>query len=115
MCRLLWVRAEQRFKMTTHLNRFAALSLDSSEYQGHGWGCAWLEGSNWQVYHNICPIWEDDLSRFGSTTLMLAHARSAFRDEGIRVENNMPFFDGERVIGAALDRGIIANDYAFLA
>ena len=97
MCRLLWVRAEQRFKMTTHLNRFAALSLDSSEYQGHGWGCAWLEGSNWQVHHNICPIWEDDLSRFGSTTLMLAHARSAFRDEGIRVENNMPFFDGERV------------------
>jgi glutamine amidotransferase len=26
---------------------------------------------------------------------MVAHARSAFRDEGIRVENNMPFVDGE--------------------
>jgi glutamine amidotransferase len=28
--------------------------------------------------------------------LLLAHARSAFRDEGIRVENNMPFVDGQR-------------------
>ena len=37
------------------------------------------------------------LAAGGRTTLMLAHARSAFRDEGIQVENNMPFFDGERV------------------
>ena len=33
----------------------------------------------------------------GETTLLLAHARSAFRDEGIRVENNMPFTDGRHV------------------
>ena len=97
MCRLLWVRAEHPFQMTTHLDRFAVLSRDSVEYQGHGWGCAWREGSRWQVYRNIRPIWEDDLSTFGSTTLLLAHARSAFRDKGIRVENNMPFFDGEQV------------------
>ena len=42
------------------------------------------------------PIWEDDWRPPGRTTLLLAHARSAFRDEGIRVENNMPFHDGER-------------------
>jgi glutamine amidotransferase len=29
--------------------------------------------------------------------LLLVHARSAFRDEGIVVENNMPFSDGESV------------------
>ena len=34
---------------------------------------------------------------FDRTTLLVAHARSAFRDEGIVVDNNMPFYDGERV------------------
>jgi hypothetical protein len=32
-----------------------------------------------------------------STTLLAAHARSAFEDKDIVVENNMPFFDGETV------------------
>ncbi|MBN96226.1 MAG: hypothetical protein CL928_19475, partial [Deltaproteobacteria bacterium] len=73
------------------------LSQASTEYQGHGWGCAWLEEGNWQVYRDIRPVWEDDLARFNTTTLLVAHARSAFRDEGIRVENNMPFFDGQQV------------------
>jgi glutamine amidotransferase len=40
-------------------------------------------------------MWKDDLTRFGHTTVFIAHARSAFRDEGIAVENNMPFSDGE--------------------
>ena len=34
------------------------------------------------------------MERFGSTTLLIAHARSAFQNQGIVVENNMPFFDG---------------------
>lgn len=97
MCRLLWVRAAQPFQMSIHLAPFATLSRDSTEYQGHGWGCAWLQGNQWQVYRNISPVWKDDFSQFGTTTLLLAHARSAFRDEGITVENNMPFYDGERV------------------
>jgi glutamine amidotransferase len=47
------------------------------------------------VYHDIKPVWEDDLTQFAQTTVFIAHARSAFRDEGIAVENNMPFSDGE--------------------
>lgn len=97
MCRLLWVRAAQPFRISDHLLHFAALSRDSSEYQGHGWGCAWLQNNQWQIYRNISPIWQEDISHFGTTTLLVAHTRSAFRDEGISVENNMPFFDGERV------------------
>ena len=97
MWRLLWERAEHPFQITAHLDRFAVLSQASTEYQGHGWGCAWLEDGLWQVYRDIRPVWEDDLSRFSTTTLLVAHARSAFRDEGIRVENNMPFFDGQQV------------------
>ena len=97
MCRLLCVRRKNGFAMRPHLEALAAIARNCQEYQGHGWGCAWLDDTTWRLHHNIRPIWEDDLARFGQTTLMLAHARSAFRDEGIAVENNMPFFDGERV------------------
>ena len=97
MCRILYARAEADFAISELLAPFAELSRHSSEFQGHGWGCAWREGGSWRQYHDIRPIWEDDLSQFGSTRLLLVHARSAFRDEGIVVENNMPFSDGESV------------------
>ena len=97
MCRLLCVRARADFAMDDHLAAFSRIARDSREYQGHGWGCAWLEDGRWRLHHDIRPIWEDDWRPPGRTTLLLAHARSAFRDEGIRVENNMPFHDGERV------------------
>lgn len=97
MCRLLCVHARRPFEMRPHLEQLAEIARWSKEYQGHGWGCAWLEEGAWRLHHDIRPMWEGDLSRFGETSLLLAHARSAFRDEGIRVENNMPFFDGEHV------------------
>lgn len=97
MCRLLYARARAPFSIHEHLETFADISSRSPEYQGHGWGCAWVRDGQWQFHHDIRPIWEDDLRGFGETTLLLAHARSAFRDEGICIENNMPFFDGQYV------------------
>jgi predicted glutamine amidotransferase len=97
MCRILSVSSESQFGITELLEPFAEVARTSAEYQGHGWGCSWREAGQWRHYHDIKPIWEDDLSRFGETSLLLAHARSAFRDEGIVVENNMPFSDGESV------------------
>ncbi len=98
MCRLLVVRSQEPFDPAGHLARFALIALNSKEYQGHGWGCAWKdEGQRWQIYRNICPVWDDDYSRFPPTSLLIAHARSAFEDRDIVVENNMPFSDGERV------------------
>jgi len=93
VCRVLGVRAASAFSIAEQLTPFAHIAQTSREYQGHGWGCAWLDGDRWRTYHNIKPVWEDDFSALGTTTLLLAHARSAFRDEGIVVENNMPFFD----------------------
>ena len=95
MCRLLYARADAPFSIPRLLGAFAELARTSREYQGHGWGCAWREGGGWRQYHDIQPVWEDDLAQFGETRLLLAHARSAFRDEGITVDNNMPFGDGE--------------------
>jgi len=105
MCRILYARAAQPFSISDLLQPFAEMARDSREFQGHGWGCAWRDAegdargdtSGWQQYHNIRPVWEDDLNQFGSTHLLLVHARSAFRDEGIVVENNMPFSDGKSV------------------
>jgi len=43
------------------------------------------------------PIWEDNLEQFGTTDILIAHARSAFRDRDIKIENNMPFYDDKNV------------------
>ena len=97
MCRILYARAEKQFQISELLAPFAELSRNSREFQGHGWGCAWREDDGWRQYHDIRPIWEDNLEQFGHTQLLLVHARSAFRDEGIVIENNMPFSDGESI------------------
>jgi glutamine amidotransferase len=46
MCRILYARAEADFAISELLAPFAELSRHSSEFQGHGWGCAWREGEN---------------------------------------------------------------------
>ncbi len=98
MCRLLAVRSEQPFAPADYLTPFALIAKNSKEYQGHGWGYAWKDvDQKWQLYKNICPVWEDDLSQFPKTPLLIAHARSAFEDKDIVIENNMPFTDGERI------------------
>jgi len=90
-------RAAQLFEPACHLDAIAAIARASREYQGHGWGCAWLVQGEWRLYHNIKPIWEDSRPELPPTTALVVHARSAFRDEGIVVENNMPFCDGRFV------------------
>jgi glutamine amidotransferase len=81
------------FDISDYLQKFAEISENSREYQGHGWGCSFYINGNWKNYKNVKPIWEDDLTNFGKSTRLIAHARSAFRDEGIIIENNMPFYD----------------------
>jgi glutamine amidotransferase len=93
MCRLLLVKSNNLFSIAAELQRFATIAEHSKEFQGHGWGCSYLKDGAWQHYKNIRPIWEDDFSRFEETQLLVAHARSAFKDEGIIIENNMPFYD----------------------
>ena len=98
MCRLLVVRSQDAFPPAAYLEKFASIARNSKEFQGHGWGCAWLDQAGlWQIYRNIRPVWEDDFSGIPSTTLLVAHARSAFEDKDIVVENNMPFSDGKAV------------------
>lgn len=97
MCRLLSVKSENEFDIAYHLEKFAKISKNSKEYQGHGWGCAYLLDGKWEIYKSIKPVWEDDISKFPKTNLLLVHARSAFQNKDITVENNMPFNDGKYI------------------
>jgi glutamine amidotransferase len=97
MCRLLFVKNKIEFSISNHLNTFAQIAKNSKEYQGHGWGCSYLINNEWVHYKNIKPIWEDNLNQFPKTKRLLVHARSAFEDKDIVVENNMPFFDDKYI------------------
>ncbi len=97
MCRLLVVRDDTPFEAGPLVAQFAAVARASKEYQGDGWGCSWQTPDGWRHYHSVTPIWDDRVDQLGRTPLLVAHARSAFRNEGIAVENNMPFVDGELV------------------
>jgi glutamine amidotransferase len=92
MCRLLFIRAIHGFDIGNKLKKFADICQNSQEYHGHGWGCAYLSGKEWESYKNSVPIWEDNLNQFQKSTVLIAHARSAFRDRDIGIENNMPFY-----------------------
>lgn len=97
MCRMLIVKSGKEFEIREHLKKFAEVSRNSKEYQGHGWGCCYVRENKWVFYKNIKPIWKDNLENFGKTRLLVGHARSAFMDKDIIVENNMPFYDGKHV------------------
>jgi len=97
MCRLLFIKSETEINISEHLNIFSQICKNSKEYQGHGWGCSYLRNNEWIHYKNINPIWEDDISNFPSTNRLIVHARSAFQDKDIAVENNMPFYDDKHI------------------
>ena len=97
MCRLLFIKSETGIDISEHLNTFSNICKNSKEYQGHGWGCSYLDNGEWKHYKNISPIWEDNLSHFPTTNRLIVHARSAFQDKDIVVENNMPFYDDELI------------------
>jgi len=97
MCRLLLVKSDREFSIAEQLERLAFIAKNSKEFQGHGWGCAYVENGAWKHYKHIEPIWEHRFDEFGQTSLLLAHARSAYKDEGIVIDNNMPFYDDRRV------------------
>ena len=97
MCRLLCLKSDKPIQITKYLEKFATTCKASKEYQGHGWGLAYRAQGTWKYQKSIQPIWEDNLEENIETDLLLVHARSAFQDEGIVVENNMPFYDEKYV------------------
>jgi predicted glutamine amidotransferase len=94
MCRLLAVRAAEPFAIAPYLERFAEVARTSPEYQGDGWGCAFLHDGIWQLVRSVRPIWEECPGDLGTTAFLVAHARSAFDTRGPMIEHTMPFVAG---------------------
>jgi len=90
------VRSVEPFAAEDYLTSFAAICRQSKEYQGHGFGVALRRNGNWAIKKSLKPIWDEQLGDIGRGDFLIAHARAAFRDEGIALENNMPFYDNER-------------------
>ena len=97
MCRLLYMSAAESRVPSALLERFAEICRDSQEYQGHGWGAVWQENGRWLAHRSLTPIWEEPALRLPKTNRLLVHARSAFRDQGIELTNNMPFRRDDKV------------------
>ncbi|MDZ7779068.1 MAG: class II glutamine amidotransferase [Gemmatimonadota bacterium] len=91
MCRFFALRSDGPVDPVPWIASFAERCRVSKEYQGHGWGVSWWDGEGWQRHRSVRPIWEEVPEELPSATIVLVHARSAFRNEGIVVENNMPF------------------------
>ena len=94
MCRFLMMRGEPTFEPNAVLAEFRERCRVSPEYQGHGWGAAWRTDGDgeWSRYRSLTPIWDDVLELPDRVDFLVVHARSAFRDQDIVLENNMPFY-----------------------
>ena len=90
------MRGDQPFAAGPVLESFRQRCRDSREYQGHGWGATWQVSGAWSRYRSLTPIWDDEPELPAEVDFLVVHARSAFRDEGIEIENNMPFYRGGR-------------------
>ncbi|RMG27926.1 MAG: hypothetical protein D6732_19655 [Methanobacteriota archaeon] len=91
MCRLLSGKFPYPIQINSILEQFAEDCRSSKEFQGHGWGITYLTNGQWITRKSIQPIWESLPEEPIYTSSFLVHARSAFRDAGIVIENNMPF------------------------
>ncbi len=97
MCRILFAREKTIFNVEKYLSPFSLMCARSKEYQGHGWGFSFLRNGEWQTYKQITPIWESPFPKNIETEQLVIHARSAFENKGIKIENNMPFGDKDTV------------------
>jgi glutamine amidotransferase len=95
VCRFLVLRSPQGFDPSPVVDAFRERCRRSPEYQGHGYGLAFSASGLWERYRTLTPVWEDAPRLPGKVNALVVHARSAFRDEGIDVENNMPFYRGD--------------------
>jgi predicted glutamine amidotransferase len=101
MCRFLLVSAKKTMPVTELSNQFATMCRQSrtadGDWQGDGWGAAWLDDSRqWQEYKSLKPIWEDlaNLNKLPSTNHLMLHARSAsFAGQIGVLEYNQPYLN----------------------
>ena len=97
MCRFLMMHSRQHFQAAPVLARFRKRCKESVEFQGHGWGAAWRNAGSWFRHKSLTPIWDEALELPEEVDFLVLHARSAFLDRDIALENNMPFYEDDKI------------------
>ena len=108
MCRLLYTKSEAPFTIEFQLEKFARVAKNSKEYQGHGWGCAYLKNGNWQYYKNIKTgmiIW-GNLARQECCSLMPAVLLELGPITNPAAESELSTDDGLERLAQAIENGI---------
>lgn len=92
MCRFIIIKSAKDFSPLNHLKEFSKICRSSEEFQGHGWGICYLSDGEWKGHKSIKPIWEEEdiFTSFPKTRIFVAHARSAFGEDTISLENTQP-------------------------
>ena len=98
MCRFIVQSTQTPQNVQERLHAFADMARDSQvspgKWQGDGWGVAWRDGNDWQLYKSLKPVWQDrDLfAQVPASTCVIVHARAASFDRGKGVlEVNQPY------------------------
>ena len=110
MCRFLLVHSQEPLDTSSLLISFAQMCEASSarhgEWQGDGWGMAWVtESGQWLCHKSLNPVWED-VGAFNSgdappTRVFAVHARNAsFAKDRRDLAFNQPFVDAGRAAPA---------------
>ena len=100
MCRFLLVKSKKPINPQRLLKSFSLIAKKSKAFdgnwQGDGWGMAWVTKNSWNVYKSLSPIWEEPrkFQDFPETSIFAVHARSASfpRHKNI-LEFNQPFIN----------------------
>ncbi len=100
MCRFLLCKSKQLINPKKILSSFAKMAQNSKafdgDWQGDGWGIAWLKDNKWQEYRSLKPIWEEKekFLKFPQSYIFSIHARSAsFPQHKNNIEYNQPYIN----------------------
>lgn len=98
MCRFLLVQSKEKIQPKKLLHQFAEMAKEShapdGDWQGDGWGIAWVDDNQWQAKKSLSPIWKeiDEFDAIPETNTFAVHARSAsFPQHKDYIEFNQPY------------------------
>lgn len=90
------------FDPRKYLDSFSEMAQKSrafdGDWQGDGWGVAWLDENGWQVKKLLLSVWQDKkiFTSIPRTKSLVVHARSAsFPSHKGNINFNQPFISGE--------------------
>lgn len=97
MCRFFLIKSNRKISIEKWGRLFAYECKRSKEWQGDGWGIAWLnESGEWEIQKSTNPIWEEikKMKSLPPSLIFVIHARSSsYEKDKNNIEFNQPFLE----------------------